>query len=450
MRTTYLVLFLALVAATRVIAQPPVVPDIQLPMYLEAFVLPGPDPGTWVTALNYRIDREFFVPVRNTDSSSAGPYRRTGEILIELTDSVGASFGRENDRIDLAENTATHSPQEHRWVQGTASFTIPSGTYRFYFEATDAESQRRQVNKDILVRTPRKDLNAPAISGVTFIEQPSSDAPDSLIFDNLGGDYLFGKRRVLLVGVQPAGDTNSTVRCRWSMTMLDRDNEAGSVVIKDSLLALPVVKRHRIMLSKSGEQICGVPLADSSATAAYAIVPVATPLLPLRNYSLHLEMTGTGSKSMTFTRPFRALWPDMPFSLKNVDGALEALRFITSEKQLDSLRSGTFEQRRDALEAFWQTRNRTAETARNEVMTEYYRRVDFAIRNFGTLRSPDGSRSDRGKIFILYGPAARTERSLNSAGGHMETWYYDRLKKKFVFVDETRTGTYTLVATAPL
>jgi hypothetical protein len=83
-------------------------------------------------------------------------------------------------------------------------------------------------------------------------------------------------------------------------------------------------------------------------------------------------------------------------------------------------------------------------------MAEYYRRVDHATRNFGTLRIPDGSRSDMGKIFILYGPATRTERSLNPGGGHIETWFYDRLRKKFVFVDQDKKGTYTLAATAPL
>jgi GWxTD domain-containing protein len=450
MRTTCLVLFLSLAAATRSAAQPPIAPEIQLPMFLETLVLPGPDPGKWVATLNYRIDREFFVPVRNTDTTLAGPYRRMGEILIELTDSTGAAFGREIDRIDMAEKITPPSFLEHHWIQGTASFTIPPGTYRFFFEATDAESQRRQVNKELIARTPRRILNAPEISGVTFIERPAPGAPDSLILENFGGDYLFGKNCVLLVGLGLAGDTNATMRCRWSITAMDRNNEPGNVVIRDSLNALPIVKQHRVVMSKSAEGICGIPITDSSAAAAYAIVPVSTALLPLRNYTINLELTASGEKNLAFARTCRAVWPDMPFSLKNVDGALEALRFITSEHQLDSLRSGTFEQRRDALEAFWQTRNHTAETARNEVMTEYYRRVDYAIRNFGTLRSPDGSRSDRGKIFILYGPAGRTERSLNPAGGHMETWYYDRLKKKFVFVDETRTGAYTLVATSPL
>jgi hypothetical protein len=83
-------------------------------------------------------------------------------------------------------------------------------------------------------------------------------------------------------------------------------------------------------------------------------------------------------------------------------------------------------------------------------MTQYYRRVDYAIRTFGTLRQPDGFRSDRGRIFILYGPASTTERSLDPSSGFKEVWVYSRFKKKFVFVDENKSGNYILVSASEL
>jgi GWxTD domain-containing protein len=450
MRITRALLLIFVVALSRGVAQPPPTPDIQMPMFLEPLVMPAGDAATWLVTLSYRIDREFFVPIRNTDTALAGQYRRMGEILVELADSTGSSFDRQLDRVDIAENVVAPALQDRHWVQGAASFAVPPGSYRIFFEATDTESQRRQVNKEIVVRTPPRDPAGPGISGATFVELQDPAPPDTFLFDNLGGDFLFGKNRALLVGLRLSGDTSTTVDARWSFAVMDRNNEPGSPLAVDSLRRIPLVTRAQIVLSEAVEQVRGSLHADSTSTGTFAIVPVKTALLPLRNYTFRLDLTTAQGKHTTFTRPVRAVWPDMPFSLKNVDGALEALRFITSESQLDSLRSGTFEQRRDALEGFWQGRNRPGVTARNDVMTEYYRRVDFAIRNFGTLRIPDGSRSDRGKIFILYGPATRTERSLNPAGAHTETWFYDRAKKKFVFVDESKTGTYTLVATAPL
>ena len=136
-------------------------------------------------------------------------------------------------------------------------------------------------------------------------------------------------------------------------------------------------------------------------------------------------------------------------SLRDVDYAIEALHYIASDAQMDSLKRGNEEDRRNQLEEFWRRRDRTPRTAFNEVMTEYYRRVDYAVKEFGTLRQPDGFKSDRGRIYILYGPPTNTERVLDPATGFKETWTYDRLNKKFAFVDRDKSGNYVLVATMP-
>jgi hypothetical protein len=83
-------------------------------------------------------------------------------------------------------------------------------------------------------------------------------------------------------------------------------------------------------------------------------------------------------------------------------------------------------------------------------MTEYYRRVDHAVRTFGTLRQPDGFRSDRGKVYILYGPPTKTDRMLDPDAGFREVWIYERLNKKFTFADENKSGNYVLVNTSTL
>jgi GWxTD domain-containing protein len=449
MRNAYKVLSLAFLVVTRSMAQPPPVPEIQIPMFLDHMVFAGADSTSWLVTLNYRIDREFFVPVRNADSSATGAYRRIGEVLIELADSTGSSVERQIDRIDLPEDSPLQPAGERRWVQGSATFHAATGTYRIYLEATDRDSQRRQVNRETVARTPGKRMGAADVTAAAFVEPLTPAGADTLLLENLGGDMLFGKNRSLLVGLAIPGDTSQSARCHWALTVIERKDEPGKVLAQDSLPQVHLIRHRQVVFRATTEGVRCILVPDSSA-GALAIIPLPTALLPLRNYSLHLDLTTAEGAKASYTRLLRSVWPEMPFSLKNVDGALEALRFITSERQLDSIRSGTFEQRRDALEAFWSARNRSQGTARNDVMTEYYRRVDHAIRNYGTLRIPDGSRSDQGKVFILYGSPTRTDRSLNPSGAHLETWYYDRLKKKFVFVDEAKTGAYTLVATAPL
>lgn len=137
-------------------------------------------------------------------------------------------------------------------------------------------------------------------------------------------------------------------------------------------------------------------------------------------------------------------------SLRDIDFALDALKYITRDSELDSLRSGPREVRLKHLEEYWKTKDRTPNTAYNEVMEEYYRRVDYAMRTFGSLRGTDGFKTDRGRIYILYGPPSKTERALDPAAGYQEIWVYEKQGKKFVFVDQTKSGNYTLVSTQNL
>ncbi len=139
----------------------------------------------------------------------------------------------------------------------------------------------------------------------------------------------------------------------------------------------------------------------------------------------------------------------MPKSLQNPSYAFESLRFITTPDELDSLDSGKEDERREHFEEFWEAKDRTPETAFNEVMMEYYSRVDHAAANFGTLRNPDGTRTDRGRIHILYGLPTRVERNLDPSG-FIEVWSYENARKKFIFLDETKTGNYVLTSTRPL
>jgi hypothetical protein len=69
---------------------------------------------------------------------------------------------------------------------------------------------------------------------------------------------------------------------------------------------------------------------------------------------------------------------------------------------------------------------------------------------FSTLAQPDGVRSDRGRIYILHGPPSRTERTLHPTEGYVETWEYDRLRKRFTFVDPLKKGEYLLSSTTSL
>ena len=75
---------------------------------------------------------------------------------------------------------------------------------------------------------------------------------------------------------------------------------------------------------------------------------------------------------------------------------------ITPEERGAFIRLTDDDQREAFIKGFWERRNPTPGSAENEFKKEYYRRIAFADSHYkGTIR---GSKTDRGRIYIMYGP----------------------------------------------
>ena len=79
--------------------------------------------------------------------------------------------------------------------------------------------------------------------------------------------------------------------------------------------------------------------------------------------------------------------------------------WIVSQKEKDAFSVLQSDAERDAfIEKFWQERDPTPSTPRNEYKEEHYRRYEYALKKF--QEGMPGWKSDRGRIYILHGPPA--------------------------------------------
>jgi GWxTD domain-containing protein len=102
------------------------------------------------------------------------------------------------------------------------------------------------------------------------------------------------------------------------------------------------------------------------------------------------------------------------------------------------------------IEQFWERRNPAPGTGRNAFKEEHYRRIDIANRRFGT--GIPGWRSDRGRIYITFGPP--DEIDSHPSGGVARAAPYEDWSYRFIegigndvnieFVDEAGTGDYRM------
>lgn len=422
-------------------------------IFFEAVSLFTPDSTLSRVDVHYRIDENFFIALRNTDPSFPWPFKRKGEILIELLDANSSSAARSIKRIELGANTGERTDSATTWYQKIVSFEILPGAYTLAIEVSDLESERRFIDRSRTVDVTRR-ANTRLAASTPILLFPLTDStpedPSYFLPQNYGGNVLFGSGGAFLLQVHSESQKREDVTVRYYIKEQSPPDEEP---VNGDLEESPLVSQ--VSVFQAGLKV-------DSLHSRYTLVPGAGPegtytvvaALPLEQLLLRrFELTASvhiGNDSVNITKAFRTVWPDMPRSLRNIDMALDALKFITRKSQLDSLKDGPFELRRHNLERFWQEKGQTPGTSYNEIMAEYYRRVDYAMQNFGTLKEPDGSKNDRGRIYILHGLPTKTERNLSASAGYQEVWTYEKLKKRFIFADESKSGLYVLISTQHL
>lgn len=140
---------------------------------------------------------------------------------------------------------------------------------------------------------------------------------------------------------------------------------------------------------------------------------------------------------------FRSKWKDMPASLLNLNTAIEMLRFIADEETIRKIDSGTSREREKKFRSFWKERDPTPNTEFNELMAEYYQRIDYAYKNYST-ENTIGYNSDRGEVYIKYGPPKDINRKFPKDGATKEVWTYPN--RQFIFEAITGFGDFKLIS----
>jgi GWxTD domain-containing protein len=134
---------------------------------------------------------------------------------------------------------------------------------------------------------------------------------------------------------------------------------------------------------------------------------------------------------------------------------------ITDDEKKAWKKLATDEEREQFIEQFWRRRDPDPDTEVNEYLEEHYERVAYANQHF-TSGIP-GWKTDRGRIYIMFGPPNEKEthpsggmydRPSYEGGGStttypFETWFYRYLPGvgsgiEIEFVDPTGTGEYRI------
>lgn len=204
----------------------------------------------------------------------------------------------------------------------------------------------------------------------------------------------------------------------------------------------------KIFWTLIGEEGDTLRSAMTSITPTGAIQNLEYPLLisglPAQQYVLKMEAEGNGRRELR-ERRFNVRIPGIPISITDLDIAIRQLRYIASNEENGKLRQASAGERERLFKEFWARRDPTSGTEENELMDEYYRRVEYANAKFATNRA--GWETDRGRIYVLYGEPTDIERHPFEANTRpYEIWFYSQIARRFIFVDYTGFGDYSLAS----
>jgi GWxTD domain-containing protein len=109
----------------------------------------------------------------------------------------------------------------------------------------------------------------------------------------------------------------------------------------------------------------------------------------------------------------------------------------------------TDEERQKFIDQFWLRRDPTPGTAQNEFKEEHYRRIEYANQRFRTASGQPGWQTDRGHMYIVYGPPDELEDHPQGARTPYQIWLYHHVEGigdnvTITFVDRTGTRDYRL------
>jgi GWxTD domain-containing protein len=249
---------------------------------------------------------------------------------------------------------------------------------------------------------------------------------------------MLGENSGLLLQLRPDFQLKNV---RLSLHRFEGEDEKTSVLC-DTLVSFTCEAGKSIILRDSS--ISGVEAILTLGSTSVAFVSLPSAPWKQGRYSLRLALDGTDTAGLSEELFVR--WPQMPQSLTDLDFSIAAMKHYLSEDEYDELRSGGRATRIRKFEEFWKKKDPTPATAYNEAMAEYFRRVDIAFVQFRTIKSDNGTATDRGKIFILYGSPVTVERTLDPGKAPREIWKYPSLGKTFMFEDPSRQGEYTLIS----
>jgi GWxTD domain-containing protein len=384
---------------------------------VDAITFAGTTPGECRLDVFVQVGYEALSFVKQDNIYSA-----SYELTLSLFDSTGSLVSEKSWTEEVKDLNFEQSVSSTAYNLSQRIFSLRTGVYNMTATFRDVESK---VSRRLQLRIPVNDLSTAAfsLSDIMLLSRVTQQGGKRSMVPNVSGN----------VGEIPTP----------SSFYVEVYNRQGLDSVR---IRIDVVKEKKVKFLEWDTVLVLHPGRNEE------ILKFSHSALPLGDYRMYLLAFPVGHDVRSDTgylastnRALVVRWSGMPKSLKDLDLAIDQLKWIAKDSDLDSLKEATTpaEKQKRFLE-FWKKRDPNPSTPRNEKMEEYYHRVEYSNKHFSHYA--EGWRTDMGMVYIILGPPANVERHpFDMDSKPFEIWYYNDLNASFTFVDQTGFGDFRLL-----
>ena len=332
------------------------------------------------------------------------------EAVIALQTKKGKQIGREvwQDSIIVNDYNSTNSITRNKTLM--ISFRVPSGKYKVVASLLDLDTKNSGENEI--------KLNLSDYDKKHYLHAP-------ILLDKAEGNWGFGE------GLIPALN-NSTF-----------DIDDGLTFYLSGKVSPGQFTLNTQFLDKAGKVLFEKIITDTSETEIFKRI-VILPKEHIEGIGIRIKTELVQDKYSTEkTKKIVLRKLGISHLISNLDDALQQMRYILNSNERKEVKKVSSKKREELFKKLWKRRDPTPDTAVNELMNEYYKRVAYANIHFDSF--VDGWETDMGMIYIIFGVPDDIERSiLSQVQNTTELWYYYRIQESFTFIDRDGFGNYQL------